>query len=198
MLHHVAMAKKEIGRPQTAHIAPFGLRLQPELKDRIEAASKENGRSMNAEIVDRLSRSFDAGAAIDGSALMIEMRRTQQLLQESIKFNKLHELREAARDLQDTVREGAGRGGEDMKHVQEVLLPLVFAQIDTLQGRDAPDLGKLFMEFARTDPKAKAIVDKAARLVELEKEGPGSDGYKAAPKSISTATRRRTSSSDKP
>lgn len=59
MLHHVAMAKKEIGRPQTAHIPPFGLRLQPDLKERIEAAAKESGRSMNAEVVARLEGSFD-------------------------------------------------------------------------------------------------------------------------------------------
>jgi len=54
------MAKKEIGRPPTANIPPFGLRLQPELKERIEQEAKAAGRSMNAEIADRLERSFRA------------------------------------------------------------------------------------------------------------------------------------------
>lgn len=41
-----------------ANIAPFGLRMQPDLKARIEAAAKANNRSMNAEIVARLEE-FD-------------------------------------------------------------------------------------------------------------------------------------------
>jgi Arc-like DNA binding domain len=41
-----------------ANIAPFGLRMQADLKDRLKAASEENGRSMNAEIVARLEASF--------------------------------------------------------------------------------------------------------------------------------------------
>lgn len=40
-------------------IVPLGLRMPPDLKERIEAASKQNGRSMNAEIVARLQASFD-------------------------------------------------------------------------------------------------------------------------------------------
>lgn len=39
-------------------IAPFGVRMQPELKQKIEIAAKTNGRSMNAEIVHRLEQSF--------------------------------------------------------------------------------------------------------------------------------------------
>lgn len=41
-------------------IVPFGLRLQPELKDRLEkAAYGEAKRSLNAEIVKRLEESFE-------------------------------------------------------------------------------------------------------------------------------------------
>lgn len=40
------------------NINPFGLRLQPELKARLEAASKHNRRSLNAEISARLEESF--------------------------------------------------------------------------------------------------------------------------------------------
>ncbi len=51
----------------TGSIAPFGLRMLPELKERLEAAAKANGRSMNAELVDRLQRSADL---IDELALL--------------------------------------------------------------------------------------------------------------------------------
>ena len=40
------------------NINPFGLRLQPELKARLEEAAKHNKRSLNAEISARLEASF--------------------------------------------------------------------------------------------------------------------------------------------
>lgn len=40
-------------------IVPFGLRMLPDLKQRVELASLDNGRSLNAEINHRLARSFD-------------------------------------------------------------------------------------------------------------------------------------------
>lgn len=52
------MANPTNTRQPTSHIAPFGVRMQPELKARLEAAAKETGRSMNAEIIARLEQSF--------------------------------------------------------------------------------------------------------------------------------------------
>lgn len=49
----------------TGSIAPFGLRMLPELKERIEEAARASGRSMNAEIVARLQQSFEAPAIIE-------------------------------------------------------------------------------------------------------------------------------------
>lgn len=43
----------------TGQIAPFGLRMLPELREQIEAAAKASGRSMNAEIVARLQQTFE-------------------------------------------------------------------------------------------------------------------------------------------
>lgn len=40
------------------NIAPLGIRIPDELKDRIQAQAKENGRSTNAEIVQILESSF--------------------------------------------------------------------------------------------------------------------------------------------
>jgi hypothetical protein len=42
----------------TGQIAPFGLRMLPELRRQIEEAARVSGRSMNAEIVARLQASF--------------------------------------------------------------------------------------------------------------------------------------------
>lgn len=67
------------------------IRLPAELKDQIEAASKELGRSMNMEIVARLQRSFDADQAVEQAAfehgferttLQCEIERLNRLLEE--------------------------------------------------------------------------------------------------------------------
>jgi hypothetical protein len=69
MLHHVVIVAKDFlrhdvamstkpTRASTAHIVPFGLRLQPELKARLEESAKKEGRSLNAEIAARLESSF--------------------------------------------------------------------------------------------------------------------------------------------
>lgn len=43
--------------------APFGLRMPPDLKARVDASAKSNRRSMNSEIVLHLERAFPAPAA---------------------------------------------------------------------------------------------------------------------------------------
>ncbi|MED5545788.1 MAG: Arc family DNA-binding protein [Pseudomonadota bacterium] len=45
-------------------IPPFGLRMPPDLKERIQAAAIENNRSMNAEIVSRLEASLVPGESL--------------------------------------------------------------------------------------------------------------------------------------
>ena len=44
---------------KVANIVPYGLRMQPDLKQRIEATARANNRSLNAEIVSRLEASLD-------------------------------------------------------------------------------------------------------------------------------------------
>lgn len=56
-------------RQPTSHIAPFGVRMQPELKAQLEAAAKESGRSMNAEIVARLEQTFSSSMEEGASTL---------------------------------------------------------------------------------------------------------------------------------
>lgn len=51
--------RHEIARAATSHINPFGLRMQPELREQLERAAVASGRSLNAEIVARLQESFE-------------------------------------------------------------------------------------------------------------------------------------------
>lgn len=53
----------------TAHIPPFGLRLQAVLKAELEQAATESGRSLNAEICERLRQSFEPMVELEPDAL---------------------------------------------------------------------------------------------------------------------------------
>ena len=52
---------------KVSHIPPFGVRMPPDLKEKIDMASKQTGRSMNAEIVYRLQKSFENPSKQSGS-----------------------------------------------------------------------------------------------------------------------------------
>jgi hypothetical protein len=53
------MTKRDDGELKIAHIPPFGLRMMPELKQRVEAEARANGRSLNSEIIARLEWSLE-------------------------------------------------------------------------------------------------------------------------------------------
>lgn len=72
------MAKKTETRPATAAINPFGLRMQPELRERIEAAAAQAGRSLNAEIVARLEQGAQSGEEFQ--EMRNRLRTTEGLL----------------------------------------------------------------------------------------------------------------------
>ncbi|NTE36669.1 Arc family DNA-binding protein [Agrobacterium tumefaciens] len=52
------MSTKKRVEDKISNIPPFGLRMLPELKERVAQAAEEAGRSLNAEIVARLEGSF--------------------------------------------------------------------------------------------------------------------------------------------
>ncbi|OHC94155.1 MAG: hypothetical protein A3H25_18230 [Sphingomonadales bacterium RIFCSPLOWO2_12_FULL_63_15] len=56
-LHNETMMKPST-REKIANIVPFGLRMQPDLKQKVQSAADANGRSLNAEIVHRLETSL--------------------------------------------------------------------------------------------------------------------------------------------
>lgn len=47
-----------MAKTKLENIAPFGLRLQPDLKAKLEAQAKKIPRSLNAEIAERLENSL--------------------------------------------------------------------------------------------------------------------------------------------
>jgi hypothetical protein len=51
-----------MGIRKTSEIAPLGVRMQPWLKDALAESAQRNGRSLNAEIVLRLEKSFQEAA----------------------------------------------------------------------------------------------------------------------------------------
>lgn len=57
-LQSVAMSSKKSPSEKIGNVTPFGLRLLPELRARVEEAARQSKRSMNAEIVARLEASF--------------------------------------------------------------------------------------------------------------------------------------------
>lgn len=50
---------------------PFPLRMPAELRDRLEAEAQENGRSVNAEIIDRLQKSWNPQSNTAGSGAVL-------------------------------------------------------------------------------------------------------------------------------
>lgn len=75
-------------RRPMANITPFGLRMQPDLKARIEEAARANNRSLNAEIVDRLE------ASLDPKSMMVLIDAYEDKLREAIEVNRyLEELK---------------------------------------------------------------------------------------------------------
>lgn len=53
------MTMKKPEDQKISNVPPFGLRMLPDLRARIEQAAADSGRSMNAEIIARLEQSFD-------------------------------------------------------------------------------------------------------------------------------------------
>jgi hypothetical protein len=65
--------RRKVGRPRLAAGAKksewTGLRLQPELRDALQASADANGRALSAEITRRLFRSLEEEKAFGGAAI---------------------------------------------------------------------------------------------------------------------------------
>jgi hypothetical protein len=80
-------------RAHTANIAPFGLRMQPALRKKIEAEAGAAGRSVNAEIVARLEHSLEPSASQPQdqrliSSLHVQIRLLRSVIKHAASFMK--------------------------------------------------------------------------------------------------------------
>lgn len=113
------MANPTNTRAPTAHLAPFGVRMQPELKERLEASAQQAGRSLNAEIVARLEGSFSTP---EHAILLSAFERLNTDLAR-LEIEKLTEKAQAA------------RFAFDLRSVCEQLLPHVTSNAEKEQLR---------------------------------------------------------------
>ncbi|QRX83278.1 Arc family DNA-binding protein [Glaciimonas sp. PAMC28666] len=68
-----------------SNVAPFGLRMQPELKAQLQAAADRNERSMNSEITARLNQSFELIAGLKDAEINALAEKIATRLGEKIK-----------------------------------------------------------------------------------------------------------------
>lgn len=77
------------GEKLVRDIAPFGLRMQMELKEKLDREAKINGRSLNSEIVDRLRRSISgtghSAVGQESPPYQIEMTELERSLLSTLK-----------------------------------------------------------------------------------------------------------------
>lgn len=69
-----------------ANIAPFGLRMQPALREKVQSAADANARSLNQEIVNRLEQSLNPSQNLSGDitqSLLGALSRQDLLLKSS-------------------------------------------------------------------------------------------------------------------
>ncbi len=65
-LNNVAMTEKKNPDERIANIAPFGLRMPPDLKERVQKSAQKNNRSMNSEIIALLEHALAYYESVDG------------------------------------------------------------------------------------------------------------------------------------
>lgn len=80
----------------TGQIAPLGLRMLPQMRERIEQAARESGRSLNAEILHRLAQTLGEDFAAEQPAAQPVL--AEMLSQMRVQTDYMCELVELARD----------------------------------------------------------------------------------------------------
>lgn len=76
----------------TSQITPFPLRLAPDMRQKLDAAAKKSGRSLQSEILSRLNSTLeqDAGQSFDGTSgaraqFTVDVAKLAKLLAEHLK-----------------------------------------------------------------------------------------------------------------
>lgn len=151
------------------NINPFGLRLQPEIKAKLEEAAERNKRSLNAEISARLEESFQ-GQFDRGELLTAEKARevalsarknitanVRQLVIEELNRAILHGADTATVDLADFPVFNSD--SEPAKEVAEpILQELAKAGYDTDWNRPSVLVVSLSRKLREPEPSRRKIV----------------------------------------
>jgi hypothetical protein len=158
------MAKTEISRPQTANIPPFGLRLQPDLKSKLEDAARASGRSLNAELVARLQMSFlDMPDPVELQNEIERLRQTVEFTQRALTLTEGSQriLAGLLRALVEALP--ASRQKDELPRVAGALA-------NSIIHKDGVAMAGAFADLFSDDP---AVVEGMKRLAEelVEQEG---------------------------
>lgn len=151
----------------------FKLRMDAELKERVEKAAHDNHRSINAEIVARLEESFSAKpdtAALESRIAGMELRAMATELSLSAAVLQL---------LQQLPKQDGELGGDVRSFSQEMLSRIsaygdIQARFDELlrklPGKDAPDSVASFEYRPAATPSAKKPIRKTSRPLGMEQD----------------------------
>lgn len=139
MVYHLPMSRED---PQ------MKIRLPADLKDQIEAAAKDSGRSMNAEIVARLEGSFSESSDTEMVHKLVDQLDRQELT--------ISTLTKLAHALAVT-----DHSGQDDIVVAALLLKNLAAQPDSLKERNKL-IDALSIAFQKAEKSSVRIRERAA------------------------------------
>lgn len=161
----MAKAPKTTTAP-TGQIAPFGLRMLPDLKEKIEQAARESGRSMNAEIVARLEQTFSQKTPDELlSALAIRLAQAELDLKvmEVESESRLMDTYLASSAALDAVKFNEHNGyecpleDEDLKEVHSLFKDAA----DFLEDRNKEDFQRALQDMEKANDRLQALKEKA-------------------------------------
>lgn len=133
----VEKAKKRPGRPRkppAERSETFSIRLVPELRARLEQAAAESGRSMTAEIVQRLAGSFNSLKTVMLANRFMELELVDREIDAQV--NYLHAVsNDEALDLQEAASAKAAL--IDLRYHKDVILMQITELTKSLSTPDS-------------------------------------------------------------
>lgn len=124
------------------NINPFGLRLQPHLRSRLEAAAEANKRSLNAEISARLEESFHKEAP--ALTELISARKAHRIAISARQDLAAHARKEVIQRLNEAIRQGVTEFKVDLERFAPAgPQSSAFERVANSIGRELADAGYL-------------------------------------------------------
>jgi hypothetical protein len=128
-------------RPPTAIVQLSKIRLQEQLRSRLELEARHNGVSLSGEIVGRLEQTFEQGRLLDADRLLADfIRAAEPLLNHDHMADHVGDLIRAAKGLVDRIapllaaRVIAGEEGPRMREAVDKVI-VAIDRIDSLNAK---------------------------------------------------------------